>query len=293
MVKNSSNCLPPDLKMCFSAASTYLFTTYFILSLPLLPLYTCVFVQVYQRWRRRRSTPTLMTMSHSDVITYHMTVLEVVGFKGSLLYGFSTFIGDFHLMLWSSVVLYICSSGQTLFHLLTCVERYLAIVHPVIYVGLKRRGGVRLRNAFIGCVWLLCFGSVALMIIGWTYYLLANVLLLVFTLVIVFSCSLLVIRVLIHPRPGNVGGNKESVDQSKRRAVGTIMLILVALAIRFLSNMVLQVMHFFITWQESIDLTSLMWSSMLLSLPSRFVLPLLFLQKAEKTHKLTKQKPQS
>lgn len=293
MVKNSSNCLPPDLKMCFSAASTYLFTTYFILSLPLLPLYTCVFVQVYQRWRRRRSTPTLMTMSHSDVITYHMTVLEVVGFNGSLLYGFSTFIGDFHLMLWSSVVLYICSSGQTLFHLLTCVERYLAIVHPVIYVGLKQRGGVRFRNAFIGCVWLLCFGSVALMIISWTYYLLANVFLLVFTLVIVFSCSLLVIRVLIHPRPGNVGGNKKSVDQSKRRAFGTIMLILVALAIRFLSSMVLQVMHFFIKWQVSIDLTSLMWSSMLLSLPSRFVLPLLFLQKAEKTHKLTKQKPQS
>lgn len=293
MVKNSSNCLPPDLKLCFSAASAYLFTTYFILSLPLLPLYTCVFVQVYQRWRRRRSTPTLMTVSHSDVITYRMTVLEVVGLKGSLLYGCSTFIGDFHLMSWSAVVLYISSSGQTLFHLLTCVERYLAIVHPVIYVGLKRRGGVRLRNAFIGCVWLLCFGSVALMIISWTYYILANVFLLVFTLVIVFSCSLLVIRVLIHPGPGNVGGNKEPVDQSKRRAFGAIVLILVALAIRFLSSMVLQVMHFSPNWQVSIDLISLMWSSMLLSLPSRFVLPLLFLQKAEKTRKLTKQKPQS
>lgn len=282
MVENSSNCHPSDSKLCFSRASASLFTVYFILSLPLLPLYACVFVQVYRQWRKRRSTPTRMTVSHTDVMTYHMTVLEVVGLHGSLLYGYSTLTGNFFMLYWGAFILYISSSGQTLFHLLTCVERYLAIVHPVTYVGLKQRGGVRLRNAFIGCVWLLCFGSVALMTINWIYYVLANLLLLIFTLVVVSFCSLLVIRVLTHPRPGNVGGNKEPMDQSKQKAISAIVLILLALAIRFLSSMVVQVMHFSLNGQVSIDLLSLMWSSMLLSLPSRLVLPLLFLQKAEK-----------
>lgn len=281
MVENSSNCHPLDSRLCFSRASVYLFTVYFILSLPLLPLYTCVFVQVYRQWRRRRSTPTWMTVSHTDVMTYHMTVLEVVGLHGSLLYGYSTLTGNFILLWWGAVILYISSSGQTLFHLLTCMERYLAIVHPVTYVGLKQRGGVRLRNAFICCVWLLCFGSLAFMTLSWTYYVLANFFLLILTLVIVSFCSLLVIRALTHPRPGKVGGNKEPVDQSKQKAISTIVLILLALAIRFLSSMVVQVMNF-VNGQASIDLLSLMWSSMLLSLPSRLVLPLLFLQKAEK-----------
>lgn len=282
MAENSSNCHPSYENFCTSKASAYLFTVYFLLSLPLLPLYTCVFVKVYRQWRRRRSTSTWLTVSHFDVMTYHMTVLELVGLNGSLLYGYSTLIGDKILLWWGAVTLYISSSGQTLFHLLTCVERYMAIVHPITYVALKQRGGIRLRNAFIGCVWLLCFGSAGLMTINWLYYVLANFLLSILTLIIVFACSLLVIRVLTHPSPGKVGGTKEPVDQAKQKAIGAIVLILLALAIRFLSSLVVQVMHFSLKLLFSIDNLSLMWSSMLLSLPSRLVLPLLFLQKTEK-----------
>lgn len=279
MVENSSTCHPSYQNLCVSTASAYLFTLYFILSLPLIPLYTCVFAQVYRQWRRRRAA---LAASHSDVMTYHMAILEVVGLHGSLLYGYGTLIGDVILLGWGAFTLYISSCGQTLFHLLTCVERYLAIVHPITYVCLKQRAGIRLRNAFIGCVWLLCFGSVGLLTIDWTYYVLANFLLLICTLIIVFSCSLLVIRVLTHPRPGRVVGNKEAVDQSKQKAIGAIVLILLALAIRFLSSLMVQVMNFSPDLLSSIDKLSLMWSSMLLSLPSRFVLPLLFLQKTEK-----------
>lgn len=282
MVQNSSNCDHSDPNLCLSEASVYLFIVYFILSLPLIPLYTCVFVQFYRQWRRYRAAPTRMTVSHTDVMTYHMTVLEVVGLQGSLLYGYSNFLGDFVLMWAGASTLYISSTGQTLLHLIACVERYLAIVHPVTYVGLKQSGGVRLRNAIIVCIWLLCFGSVALMSLNWKFYVLANFFLLVFVLVIVLFCSVLVIRVLTHPRPGNVGGNKEPVDQSKKKAISAIVLILLALAIRFLSSIVVQAMHFSVNGTVSIDLFSLLWSSMLMSLPSRLVLPLLFLQKAEK-----------
>lgn len=290
MRSNSSDCLQPGLTLCFSKASSYLFVAYFLLSLPLLPLYTCVFVQFYQRWRSRGSTLTLVTPSHTDVVTYHMTVLEVLGLQGSVLYGTGTLMADWDLVAWGALVLYVSSDGQTLLHLLTCVERYMAIVHPVTYVSLRQGGGVRLRNAFIGCVWLLCLVFVPLMFLSWTSYIVANFLLLTFTLGVVVSCSVLVVRVLLHPRPGNVGGNKESLDQPKRRALCAILLILGALAVRFFSSMMLTVRWFSL---YPVELVLLMWITMLLSLPSKLVLPLLFLQRAEKASKQAKQLPQA
>lgn len=282
MAENSSHCQSSYENLCLTAASASLFTLYFVLSLPLLPLYTCVFVRVYRQWRRRRAKLTWLAVSHLDVMTSHMTVLELVGLNGSLMYGYGTLVADRILLWWGAFTLYISSSGQTLLHLLTCVERYMAIVHPVTYVVLKQRGGVKLRNAFIGCVWLLCFGSVGLMSLSWKYYVLANFALLFFTFIIVFACSLLIIRVLTHPKPGKVGGKKEPTDQSKQKAIGVIVLILLALAIRFLSSMVVQVANFTLNLMVSMDVLSLMWSAMLLSLPSRLVLPLLFFQKTEK-----------
>ncbi|KAK2863367.1 hypothetical protein Q5P01_002900 [Channa striata] len=37
-------------------------------------------------------------------------------------------------------IFYFTIPGQTLFHVLTCVERYMAVVHPITYLGLKKKG---------------------------------------------------------------------------------------------------------------------------------------------------------
>ncbi|KAJ4945170.1 hypothetical protein JOQ06_013706, partial [Pogonophryne albipinna] len=45
---------------------------------------------------------------------------------------------------------YIPSYGESLFHVLTCLERYLAVVRPIIYLRLRNVQGVRIRNISIG-----------------------------------------------------------------------------------------------------------------------------------------------
>ncbi|KAF3837552.1 hypothetical protein F7725_005016 [Dissostichus mawsoni] len=135
------------------------------------------------------------------------------------------------------------TAGQALFHLLTCVERYLAVVHPLTYLVLRQGGGVRIRNISIGCVWFLSFGYIA----TWykdimhmhTYVTLCF---LVFLICVLFFCSISVLYVLKRPGPGEGGGTRERVDQSKQRAFYTIMAILGVLLLRFGANLIIYAM---------------------------------------------------
>ncbi|TNN38146.1 hypothetical protein EYF80_051684 [Liparis tanakae] len=114
LTANSSSINFYDFFLKCSDTSAGIFSvTAFIVTLLLLILPLCVYVIYlgFQRWRQQRSGTT---MSHSDVFTFHMVVVELF------------------------------------FHTLTCVERYLAVVHPVTYLGLKKGKGIRLRNISIG-----------------------------------------------------------------------------------------------------------------------------------------------
>lgn len=116
--------------------------------------------------------------------------------------------------------------GDVWFNILTCVERYLAVVHPLIYLGLKHERGARIRNISIACVWLLSIGMM-----GATAPYLPGlpiapyVSTLVFASVVVSFCSLSSLCGLIRPGPGDKGGEKKKVDQSKQRAFFTILAI--------------------------------------------------------------------
>ncbi|KAJ4918612.1 hypothetical protein JOQ06_027846 [Pogonophryne albipinna] len=127
--------------------------------------------------------------SHSDHFTYHSIFMQLNEFLGIALFFTGGFIGLRKMFDLGIALLIVPSVGKALFHLLTCVERYLAVVHPITYLGLRQGGGVRIRNLSIGCV---CIS---------------------------------VLYVLKRPGPGEVGGNRKRVDQSKQRAFYTIMAI--------------------------------------------------------------------
>ncbi|TNN34645.1 hypothetical protein EYF80_055188 [Liparis tanakae] len=134
------------------------------------------------------------TKSDSDVFLYHMAAAELIWFFASVSFycGFFNDVPEMaSLGIWLLSVTYLT---QGLLHVLACVERYLAVVHPVTYLGLRKGPGIRIRNISIGCAWLFCSG---------------------------FS----VLRVLIRLGPGEVGGNKVRVDPSKKRACHTVMAI--------------------------------------------------------------------
>ncbi|KAG8005896.1 hypothetical protein GBF38_004938 [Nibea albiflora] len=201
---SSSHQSHDSLKKCI-----YTFTSLFIVYILLLPLFILVLYLGYQRWRRQHSVATATTTSHSDVFTFHMVVLELLGILGSSFYCYGIYTNQREEMSYGLHVYFIVSPGQTLFHLLTCVDRYLAVVHPVTYLRLRQAGGVRIRNVSIG---------------------------------------LSVLCVLIRPGPGEVGGNRRQVDQSKQRAFHTISVIMAVLLLRLFSILLNAAMYTLAVW---------------------------------------------
>lgn len=172
--------------------------------------------------------------------------------------------------------------AEILFHLMTCVERYLAVIHPVIYLGLRKERGVRIRNASIGCVWLLCFGSTGVTILYLPNY--PSILLyclLVVSVAVVSFCSFSVLCVLIGPGPGEGGRGKEQVDQAKDRAFHIITAITVVLWLWFVGLLVC--IALISSPQLGPSSTCLVLACTgCLQLPGTLVLPLLYLHRAGK-----------
>ncbi len=279
-VNSSSNTsLNPSRHHCHKMSFT-IFKAFFINYILLLPLFSLVLYIGLKRWRKQRSVATAAIISHSDVFTFNVVVLELIGVLGCCLYCSAVYSDDEFLILAGMNIFSDISPGENLFHLLTCVERYLAVVHPITYMRMRQRGGVRIRNISIVCVWLLCFGIVGLYQ-SFNYYVIINGPLLIgISCIIVLFCSLSVLCVLIRPGPGDEGRNRKWVDESKLRVFQIITAIMGTLLMKFLSVIVAYVTYYsLISFFEVCLLTALLnW----LSLPSSLVLPLLFLHRAGK-----------
>jgi len=221
-------------------------------------------------------------MNHSDFFTYQMMIVEIFGVFGSVTYTLGNYIKSEAVQMLGVLLSSITLPGQTLFHVLTCVERYVAVVHPVAYMRLREARGVRIRNGSTVCVWLLCFGWTGAT--GWDFYdfpVIPLFSILVFCIFVIFFCCMSVLCVLIRPGPGDVGGKKERVDQSKKRAFQMIVAITVSLLFRSVG---------LLFWLGVIDMPSLdlqglcvlIDSGLWLMVPSSLILPLLFLHRAGK-----------
>ncbi|KAM7376976.1 hypothetical protein PAMA_013657 [Pampus argenteus] len=262
-----------------STAGSFSITAFTIFSiLFLLPLYILVLYVGHQRWRQQRSSTA---MSHSDLFTYHSVIIELINILGSILSCCAAFTGFLQMLRPGIYLLSINVSGQMFFHLLTCVERYLAVVHPVTYLGLRRASVVKIRNITIGCVWLLCLAGTGLMSIedNGEMTIVASCIS-VLNLIIISFCSLHVLCVLIRPKPGEGGVSRQQVHHSKLRAFYTMMAILGVLVLRVGWSVVVTTL-LTLDWLE-IDRCSIWSCAFWICLPSSLVLPLLFLHRAGK-----------
>ena len=274
---SSSNSFVPLFMHCFiSRPGSFVFLTFSMANvLLLLPLCILVLHLVLQRWPQQRSTSTAAMMSHSDSFTYHMVIMELVCVFGCVL----CCCGIYRVHVLTVLVGYCLFTftwyGEMFFHSLTCLDCYLAVVHPIIYLSLKGERGVGIRNISIGCVWLLCFVATSLMFVE-EISLHVSFIILIFTLIIVSHFSLSVLCVLIRPGPGEQGGDRQRVDQSKHRAFYTILAILGALMLRFSWDLAWVIFNLL---ERDIDCV-LMVSSVWFNFPCILVLPLLFLHRA-------------
>ncbi|KAI9524366.1 hypothetical protein NQZ68_018105 [Dissostichus eleginoides] len=127
-------------------------------TLIIVPLSVTVLFLGHQQWRRHRS----VKQKHSDIITYNMAVMEVFLVFGSVFYCLSVLLNSEAMRLVSTHVHYITSCGQMSLHILICVERYLAVVHPVKYRSLRQSRGDTIRNVSVGSVWLIACAEMSL-----------------------------------------------------------------------------------------------------------------------------------
>lgn len=240
----------------------------------ILPLAALVLYVSVQRWLQS----SRFAVSHSDHITYHMIVIEVLNVSGLLLVYYG--VNADHILC-VHLGLFIFGSNlfaHMFFDTLTCAERYLAAVHPVTYRNRKNAKGICIRNSAIGCCWVLSISVASLLFVAEAKSM--SVIFVSFTvcsLLVVSFCSLCVLCVLVRPRPGK-GGEVKKVDQSKLRAFYTILVILVAMLIRLILTLFIDFLHVVLKLEniEICNLTQpLFWSS----LPSGAMPFVLFLQR--------------
>lgn len=240
----------------------------------LLPLCTFIIYLGVQRWRQQRSS--VMMISPLDLITYNVVTMELFGFLGEFICTCgihkhnleSVYVG---WGLWS-----FSWYGETFFNILTCLEHYLAVVYPITYLRLKRGNGHRIRNVTSCCVWLLSFGLIFL-ILDSKLLLIVDACILVISVIMISFCSVSVLFFLIGPRPGEQGGRRDIVDQSKRRAFFAIMVTLATLLIRCIFNLAWTASLIQGGQSACVSLAASTWSN----IPGSLVLPLLFIYRGE------------
>ena len=260
-----------------SGRSSLIYTTFMITNIFFqLPLCTSILYHALQQWQQRTSISSAAAMSHSDCISYHMAIMELSGVFGNIVCCSGVYKVDIRMISMGSFVFSICWYGQIYFHILTCVERYLAVVHPIIYLSLKNERGIRIRNISIVCVWLLSIVDLVCLIMN--MFVITDLCLLTLALTVISYCSISVLRVLIHPGPGKQGKDRKTTDQSKQRAFYTIVIILGVLVVKFAFNIVWEVLYLSGRGSNCLILTCLSWSNV----PSSLVLPLLCLHRAGK-----------
>lgn len=261
--------------LCFiTSPGDLIFTSFNITNvIVLLPLSLFILHVGFQRWRR--GGRAARSMSHFDCFTYNLAAVELVGVFGCILYICAAYSHQSNIILTGIRSLSFISVAELFLHTLTSLDRYLAVVHPIVYMRLKNKRGIR--NISVGCVWILSVVMNGLMSVE-DIHMVLNFAILIPTFSIVFLCTLSVLWVLIRPGPVEQRRGSKRVDPVKQRAFCTILAIQAPLALQFIFSLAWSVI---IATKENNNCV-LMTVDVWIRFPSSLVLPLLFLHKTGK-----------
>lgn len=249
----------------------YIYITYSITSLFLvLPVLILVLHLGVQQWRELHSAKGT---TNSDVFTFHLAITEVIGIFGSIVACIGIFKWDLNLLICGIWFFNLTWYSETYFHLLACIECYLAVVYPIRYQSLRRKCGITIRNVSLLCVWLLSFGGIAMMMVNEVFAIM-DICVCILSFIITFYCGLCVLHIL-GKKEREKSGNKDRVCQTRIKAYYIFFAMLAVLLFRFTLG---------ITWScfnisvENICQTIIFESW--LSLPGRLMLPIHFLHRS-------------
>ena len=173
------------------------------------------------------------------------------------------------------IIFSVAFPGQLFYQCLTSIDRYLAVVHPIIYLRLRNRNAVKIIYISSGFALLLC-AAVFFVMYECAFELLNIPVLSLFvlSLIVVSFCSLSVLHALKRPVPGEGGG----ANQFKQRAFYTTMAILAVLLLWFVGILV----GYALSISKAVDSCLPIAIGYFFSLPGNLVIPLLFLHRVGK-----------
>ncbi|KAG7495861.1 hypothetical protein JOB18_006765 [Solea senegalensis] len=259
----------------------------------LLPTSVCILYLGFQRWSTRHSSAT--TMSHTDFFTYNMAVTDLMGVLALLCstspsLTVSSGLHCFNMSLNGSLHPQSTASNDTLQHSECLASMFALQVSSIIvllptsvcilYLGFQRWSTRHSSATTMSHTDFFTYNMAVADMIG----VLGNIIYIYGTQTSLgkpvkyytgaFLC-LSVLYVLIRPRPGEMGGDRVRIHQSKQRAFRTILIIMGVLFLKFGGSLVCYVLSSTIPLRSRCVLNEAQeW----LALPSSLVLPLLFLR---------------
>ncbi|KAF7650522.1 hypothetical protein LDENG_00124930 [Lucifuga dentata] len=167
--------------------------------------------------------------------------------------------------------------GRPLFQTCICVERYLAVIHPVLFLRLKP-----LKYKLVGCavVWLLvlifCF-TLAFMTKAMLFNLQSCIISFYLLLCLVkLFCCLSVFWALKKPGPGEGGREREQRDDLKMKAFKVILIITVCTVMTYTPFVLIFILQNYIEFQEAYV------ACVSIAVMTGFVYPFLYLHRTGK-----------
>ncbi|XDV38349.1 hypothetical protein PO909_007788 [Leuciscus waleckii] len=213
----------------------------------------------------------------SGLFNLNLSVCEIGNCLISFIYLFNYCTGFSHLTTLSEFLIGLGITGRPLFQCLMCVERYLAVVHPVTFLKFKP-----LRYRVICCttVWIItlgcclcCMYTLSLFYIFVCFYSIQFILFLSIQL----FCCVTVLRALKQSGPGERGREREE-NHMKRRAFYLILITTVSMII-FYVPFIISGFSFILTHKYIIELFSF---SFFCNVLVGFVQPVLYLHRVGK-----------
>ncbi len=189
---------------------------------------------------------------------------------------YCTGLSHFLSLGWFSLGLLI--TGRPLFQCLMCVERYLAVVHPVIFLKYKP---LRYRVICCTAAWIITLGScLCCIFIGqfkYVYIYFYSIQFLFFLSIQLF-CLVAVLRALKQSGPGESGRQREEENHMKRRAFYIILITTVTMSIIYIPYIV-SGFYFILMQKFIVDFLSF---GLFCFIVGGFVQPVLYLKRAGK-----------
>ncbi len=214
----------------------------------------------------------------SDFFILNLSVCEIGTCLDSLVFVMSNRF--LYLIKLSEFLQGLVFTGRPLFQCLICVERYLAVVHPVTFLKYKP---LRYRVICCTAVWIItlgsCFCCMLILMLSTinehAWFFLLQFLLYFF---MQLFCLVAVLRALKQSGPGERGREREEETHMKRRAFYLILITTMTMLITYVPCTIITLLNILI--QQNINV--LWFPSVICYMLASFVQPVLYLHRAGK-----------